>query len=217
MENEKPKIFTLITVPIIGALGPDSQIVERDPCPACGMDHPAEIRFMDYQFDMWEHEELIKSSYETYAIMRRLWEAFQAAGLKGCTTRPMKVSRGRIMEDIDPEHEIVIPEFLELMIVGRADGPSGWWDRNGICPACRRLIWKPTQRITDAVFAKYSNETGPPRLVSIATWQGDDVFFLTDPGPPVVTERFKLFTEEQKCKASCCILPVGKLVFFGSL
>jgi len=198
MENDKPKIFTLIAAPMIGTLGPDSQIVDRDPCPACGMNYPEEIKFLDYEFDTWEQAELIKVNAATYAITRRLWEALQAEGLKGCSTRPMKVSRGEIFADIDPENKVVIPEFLQLLILGKADGPSGWWDRNGICPACGRVIWKSTERIREALFAKYSNKTGPPRLVSIATWQGDDVFFLTDPGPPVVTERFKLFTEEQK-------------------
>jgi len=198
MDIERPRIFTLIACPMIGQLGRDTEIVERDPCEACGMSYREEIKFLDYQFDVWEQAELIKAAPETYAITRRLWEALQAAGLKGCSTRPMKVSRGKVFADIDPDNKVVIPEFLQLLIVGKADGPSGWWDRNGICPACGRVIWKPTERIREALFAKYSNETGPPRLVSIATWQGDDVFFLTDPGPPVVTERFKRFSEEQK-------------------
>ena len=109
----------------------------------------------------------------------------------------MKSSRGKIFVDIDPENRVVIPEFLQLLITGRADGPSGWWDRDGICPVCERVIWHPTDRVTDALFAKYSNEAGPPRLVSVATWQGDDVFLLSDPGPPVVTEQFKRFAEQQ--------------------
>jgi hypothetical protein len=110
----------------------------------------------------------------------------------------MKISRGKTFADIDPENKVVIPEFLQLLIVGKADGPSGWWDRNGVCPVCGRMIWKPTDRVADALFAKYSNKSGPPRLVSAASWQSDDAFLLTDPGPPVVTERFKRFTVEQK-------------------
>jgi hypothetical protein len=198
MNREMPKIFTLISCPIIGQLGPDTEFVEHDPCEACGMAYPEEIKFLDYQFDVWEQAELIKAGQNTYAITRRLWEALVTAGLRGFSTRPLKVSRGPILANIDPENKTVIPEFLELLILGKADGPSGWWDRDGLCRKCGRIIWIPTSRITDALFAKYSNEAGPPRLVSAATWHGDDGFFLSDPGPPIVTERFKYFGQEQK-------------------
>ncbi len=198
MDDKLPKLFTLISCPMIGQLGPDSEVVEQEPCEACGMGYPEEVTFLDYQFDTWEQAELIKAARKTYAITRRLYDAFRLEGLTGFSTRPMKISRSRIFAGIDPENRVVIPDFLQLLIVGKADGPSGWWDRDGVCPTCKRVIWNATERVTDALFAKYSNEAGPPRLVSAATWEGDDVFLLTDPGPPVVTERFKQIAEDQK-------------------
>jgi hypothetical protein len=197
MNAELPKIFTLIACPMIGELGPDSQIVERESCETCEQAYPEEVNFLDYQFDVWEQAELIKAGNNVYAITRRLYDALQAAGLKGFSARPMKVSRSPIFDDMDPEHKIAIPEFLQLLIVGKADGPSGWWERDGVCATCNRIIWKTTDRVTSALFAKYSNKAGPPRQVSAASWHGDDAFFLTDPGPPVMTERFKSFAEAQ--------------------
>jgi hypothetical protein len=195
---DAPKIFTLIACPMLGQLGPDSDIVERERCEACGVDYPEEVRFVDYQFDNWEQAELIKAGRNIYAITRRLYKALEWAGLKGFSTRPMKISRGKIFADIDPDNKVVLPEFVQLLITGRADGPSGWWDRGKVCPVCKRVIWHATDRVMDALFAKYSNEAGPPRQVSFASWRGEDAFFLTDPAPPVVTERFKQFIEEQE-------------------
>src|SRR5205085_7667361 len=102
-----------------------------------------------------------------------------------------------IFEQIDPEKKMAIPDFLQLVITGIADGPSGWWERDGVCPTCHRPIWKPTERVNDAIFAKYKSKPGPPRLVSASSWKGDDMFSLTDPGPPMVTERFKKIAEAE--------------------
>lgn len=196
MDADQPEIYTLMSCPMIGQLGPDSEIVEREPCPTCGVGYPEEVKFLDYQFDTWERAELIKAGRDNYAITRRLYDEFQKVGLKGLSSEPMTVSRGRIFEDIDPEHKIVIPEFVRLLIVGRADGPSGWWERGDVCPVCGRVNWKPTERVNQARFAKYSDKPGPPRLVSATTWKGDDMFLLNDPGPPVVTDRFKRAADE---------------------
>ena len=198
MDAQRPAIFTLVSVPIIGQLGPDSEIVEREPCEACGVSYREEVTFLDYEFDTWERAELIKAGHDNYAITRRLYEVFQKAGLKGLSTQPMKTSRGETFEQIDPEHKVVIPEFLRLIIVGKGDGPSGWWERGETCPVCGRPRWKRTEAATKALFSAFSKEPVPPRLVSAAAWQGDDMFLLTDPGPPVVTDRFQRIAEEQK-------------------
>jgi hypothetical protein len=198
MANQLPEIFTLVSCPIIGEYGPDTELHEREPCETCGESYREEVVFLDYQFDTWERAELVKAGHHTYAITRRLFEAFQTAGIKGLSTQGMKVSRGPVFSQTDPGNTIVIPEFQRLLVNGKADGPSGWWDRGEVCPTCQRIIWHGTERVTDALFAKYEKKPGPPRLVSGATWQGEDIFFLTDPGPPVVTENFKRVAEEQK-------------------
>ena len=114
MDTQRPAIFTLVSVPIIGQLGPDSEIVEREPCEACGVSYREEVTFLDYQFDTWERAELIKAGHDNYAITRRLHDIFQKARLQGLSTQPMKISRGDIFEQIDPEHHVAIPEFLRV-------------------------------------------------------------------------------------------------------
>jgi hypothetical protein len=198
MAEQFPKIFSLISCPMIGEFGPATKIRQKEPCDTCGQSYRKEVVFLDYQFDAWESEELIRAGDDAYAITRRLNDAFQDAGIKGMSIQAMKVSRGSVFSQIDPENDVVIPDFQQLLINGKADGPSGWWDRGEVCPTCRRIAWHRTERVTDARFAKYENKPGPPRLVSGATWQGEDIFFLTDPGPPVVTENFKRVAEEQK-------------------
>jgi len=181
----------------IGTSGPDTEIVEREPCDVCGASYREEVTFLDYQFDTWEKAEFVDAHQYVYAVTRRLYEKLEQAGLKGFSARAMKTSRGQIFEEVDPEHRVVIPEFVQLLILGKANGPSGWWDRGEVCPACGRTIWKPTSRVTEALFAKFSNKVAAPRLVSADTWEGDDIFFLTDPGPPVITDRFERVLAEQ--------------------
>lgn len=198
MNGDRPRIFTLVACPMIGTFGPDTKIVEREPCETCETEYPDEVTFLDYQFDTWEQAELVKADTTTYAMARRLYERFQAAGVRGLAMRPMKISRSKIFADLDPDQKMMIPEFVQWLIPGKADGPSGWWEPAGLCPTCGRTTWKSTPRVRDALFAKYSQKAGPPRLVSAATWQGEDAFFLTDPGPPLVTERFKSVAEQEK-------------------
>jgi hypothetical protein len=198
MDTQRPAIFTLVAVPIIGKLGRNSKIVERPPCKVCGVSYREEVTILDYEFDTWERAELIKAGHDNYAITRRLFGVFEKAGLKGMATETMKVSRGKIFDRIDPEHKIKIPEFMRLIITGKADGPSGWWERGPTCPACGRPQWKRTEAATKALFSTFSKQPAPPRLVSAATWQGDDAFWLTDPGPPVVTNRFEQVVKGEK-------------------
>ena len=127
MDTQRPAIFTLIAVPIIGKLGRNSKVIERRPCKACGVSYREEVKFLDYEFDTWERAELIKAGHDNYAITHRLLGVFEKAGLKGMAAQAMQVSRGRILDQIDPENKIKIPEFMRLIITGRADGPSGWW------------------------------------------------------------------------------------------
>lgn len=196
--QERPPIFTLVSVPIIGKLGRGSKIIERDPCKVCGVSYREEVKYLDYEFDTWERAELIKASHDSYAITRRLFDVFEKAGLKGLSTQPMKTSRSRIFGQIDPEHKVTIPEFLRLIVTGKADGPSGWWERGKTCPVCGRPRWKRTEAAVKALFSTFSKQPAPPRLVSAAAWQGDDAFLLTDPGPPVVTARFQQVIEAEK-------------------
>jgi hypothetical protein len=192
-----PDIWTLISCPVLGELGPDTSVVLIDPCEVCGQKYRPLISFLDYQFDGWDGEELVTVS-DVYASTRRLFDACQRTGLKGFSARPMKISRGPVMEHLDPDKEIAIPDFVQLWIDGEADGPSGWWKRGPVCSACKRIIWKYTDRVLKAMFAANSGKPGPPRLVWPKSWEGDDIFTAGDPGPPVVTARFKEFMERQK-------------------
>ena len=186
-----PEIFTLVSCPIVGELGPDTTVIENEPCPECGRPYRPFIVFLDYVFDAWQRAEFIQV-VDTYAMTKRLFTAAQNAGLKGFSAREMKVTRG---ERMDPNIEI--PEFVRFWVDGEADGPSGWWERGPVCPECGRVIWKNTDRLAQALFAT-KDEPGPARLVWPKSWEGEDIFTVGDPGPPVVTDRFKVFLEREQ-------------------
>ncbi len=122
MAGDRPRIFTLIGCPMIGAFGPDTRIVRREACETCETEYPDEVTFLDYQFDTWEQAELVKADTTTYAMTRRLYEQFQAAGVRGFSMRPMKTSRSNIFTDIDQDNKVVSPEFVQWLVPGKAAG-----------------------------------------------------------------------------------------------
>lgn len=189
-ENELPDVFSLVEVPTIGTIGDDTEIEYGDECPKCETEPPPRIEFLDYSFDTWESAQIV-TTYDVYAVTKELRQVLEKADLKGFSFRNMKVSRSEIFADLDPDADISLPEFFEMLINGKAlAGPDGWWDYEGECPRCKRPIWKHTDRVDEALQAALKEKAGPPRQVRRESWKGDDIFRLDDPGPPVVTSRF---------------------------
>lgn len=193
--NERPEIFTFIRCPIIGEPGKATQFSSATSCEECGQEDASEITLLDYQFDFWEGEDIVEA-HRRYAVTSRLRNALEHSELKGFSFRDMVVSRSQMFEEMDPDKSLIMPFFFEMLISGRASGPSGWWDLKGHCRSCGRPIWDYTDRVVDALSAVHTGSTGPSREVSAESWLGEDIFCINDPGPPVVTVNWvKLFTE----------------------
>jgi hypothetical protein len=193
-------VFTFIGCPIMGSPGDATVIRYGDACPVCGSEPPSEIEFLEYSFDFWEGEDIV-TAHGAYAVTARLRVILEKAQLKGFQFRKMKASKSKMFKDLDPDHEIRLPEFWELVITGRASaGQSGWWEQKGACEGCGRPLWKHTDRVVEALSSVLKGEIGPPREVKKANWKGDDVFRLDDPGPPLVTKDFAALLEGSSVK-----------------
>jgi hypothetical protein len=193
--SARPEIFTFIRCPIMGEPGKATQFSYADDCEVCGQGDPPEITFLDYQFDFWEGEDIVEA-HRRYAVTPRLRNALEQSGLKGFSFRDMTTSHSQMFEEMDSDKSVKLPVFFEMLITGRASGPSGWWDLKGFCQACSRPIWDYTDRVVDALSAVHTGSIGPPREVSAKSWQLEDIFYIADPGPPIVTVNWvKLFTE----------------------
>ncbi|MBI4317104.1 MAG: hypothetical protein HY675_01330 [Chloroflexi bacterium] len=85
-----------------------------------------------------------------------------------------------------------IPRFDYFVITGRADGPWVWVTRKAdTCPACGQVrALSPDRETFDAMQAERAGDVPrTPILVYPDTWNGEDFFYLSEPGPPIITER----------------------------
>lgn len=183
---------------MLGTIGDDTVIEYGETCVVCGREGPPKIEFLEYVFDVWERADIV-TTYDTYAVTDRLQNILKSSHLKGFQFGEMKVSKSEIFRETDPNDEVKLPKFFELIITGRAAaGPSGWWEYAGTCEGCSRPIWKHTDRVSAALSSVLKGEIGPPREVKKETWNEDDIFLLDDPGPPVVTQAFVDVFERSK-------------------
>lgn len=191
MNNKKyPEIFTFIECPILGAPGDDSIIEYGEACDACGREEEKIFEYLDYCIDGWDGQDII-NVHGQYAVTEFLAGELNKSGLAGFRFQEMNVSKSEIFKSTYGKNDIAIPKFLHMVITGSAkSGPHGWWDNDGVCPKCGRVIWKHTYRVIEALTSKYSDEVGPPRHVINDTWEGDDIFNINDHGPPLVTISF---------------------------
>lgn len=182
------KIYTFAGCPVLGSVGNDSIIRYGSYCEVCKREAPRVIEFLDYCFDGWEGEDIVKAD-ECYAVTTRLRDALEQSGLTGFSFRDMKTSKSELFSSIDVDCVIEIPVFCQLIILGQARGSSGWWDYKGSCSGCGQPIWGFTPKVAEGLTAAITGEIGPPRKVDPRSWRGDSIFWLNDPGPPLVVEE----------------------------
>lgn len=188
---ELPDIFTFAGCPVLGDLGEDTQIDYVNACERCGREDQV-VRFLHFRLDAW-HGEAIINSGANYAVTPQLQAALSAGGVRGCSFREMKVTKSRLFDDMAGP-DAALPSLVELVIESRLDpaaqSPSGWWDRRGSCPVCGRPFWHLTPRVDAGLLAALRGEIGPPREVAVRGWDGADIFYHEDSGPPLATDRF---------------------------
>jgi hypothetical protein len=190
-----PEIFSLAGAPMLGTIGPEARMVVAPPCPDCRQPYRPIITHLELLLDAWDHTDLI-SLTDTFAVTPDLQHALSEAGIQGVTFRQMTVGPSRSFYLSSVDDEVSMPEFVQMDVTPVLDGPSGWWDRLRECPTCNRPLWGYNERVSQAFTAAIVGQVGPPRQVYGREWKGEDVFWLTDPGPPLVTERTKAILEK---------------------
>jgi hypothetical protein len=194
-----PRIFTFALCPVMGSIGDGTVIEHGAECPVCRQDTPKVIRSLEYLFDGWDGEDIVTAT-GAYAVTTRLRDAMKAAGVTGVEFRAMNARKSENWDDLAPDPGIDLPEFWQLVVTGRAAGPSGWWQYAGACPACGRPRWEHTDRVGYGLGAAITGKVGPPRQIARGTWDGSHVFMTDDPGPPLVTESVVQLFERQHVK-----------------
>ena len=175
--------------PVLGELGPQTKIEYVKPCSICGRELNRRVEHLELLLDGWEGQDLVTAD-GYYFVTSRLRKSLEDKGIRGVSFQEVTTSKSSGFLEMDPESEVKLPEFWQMMILGQCSGPSGWWEFAGICESCNRPLWNHTERVSAGLMAALQGEIGPPREVSADSWNGEDVFWLDDPGPPLATERF---------------------------
>mgnify|MGYP000866697383 CR=1 FL=1 len=197
-----PEIFSFASCPVSGELGDDAVVEYRNECSQCRRNDRIVTTF-DYRLDAWSGEEML--TYDNlYALTRRLARQIEASGCTGVKFQPMVVSTGKMFADMSARTAKEIPPFQQMVIETSLDpkamSPSGWWIRKAPCPSCGRAIWDHSPAVDAAIMAPLQGVVGPPREVARAGWPGTDIYYHEDPGPPLVTARFKNALESERVK-----------------
>lgn len=180
-----PILYTLAAAPRVASEAEGTTFVGGEICQRCHQSDARRVETLHLSLESYSGEHLI-STGRGLAVTPELRAALEAAALTGCSFRPVVVTRAARLDA-----QVALPALEQLVITGRAEAASSWWRRQGTCPLCRRAVWRMTPATTSALFAAHKGEIAPPRAVYREKWNGDDLFYGDDPGPPFVTARVK--------------------------
>jgi hypothetical protein len=184
VSGEEPRIFTLVSGAVLGELGDETRVTTFPDCDVCGLRPPPQVTFLEYRFDYWDGEDLVDAVTD-HAVSDRLRAALEEAHITGVAFEDMKSTTSDYFELGPNAYATSLPTFYRLVVNAQATGPEIWWTSK-YCAACERVVWAPTAEGIEA----QASDRGVPREVYERSWEGDDVFLLEDPGPPIVTQRF---------------------------
>lgn len=183
----EPTLYTLVACPVIGVLGGQTHAIEFSVCEVCELRQRTAFQFIDYCFDKWSGQDLV-SILNQYFISQRLRFVIAAASLQGITFQDMTVSKGNYFKIESLAYANVIPPFFHLALT-KVAGPESWWLSNR-CEACGITNWNISDVGLVGQMAGVTGEIAQPREVYRDSWAGEDMFYLQDPGPPLITQRF---------------------------
>ena len=198
-----PRIYTL-DCPAPGHIV-DSQPLAQI-CSSCGLPS-ASYDWVNYELETWNGCELLSSApvlFVTDALHNRLL----AASVRGFKSQATDTSYSQ-QYFLGGARATQVPRLWLMMITGQADGPWTRQRRATRCAQCGRWSAEP---LTPQEFQEMSEEIrekspARPTLVDARTWQGEDIFRVTEPGRPLVTEKFaEILRETGNLGATCCSL-----------
>ncbi len=183
-----PKIHTLERIPVVGFSRhtvPDSIL-----CEYCNR-KIADYQRLELVLDSQPECDIVGDSEGTLFISGTLATALARIGATGYRILPISLS---LSDDYYRAHPNIsaLPartsDFYEFIITGRCDGPWVSSIRGESCPICHQPIPQPQD--FDRFMSELLGETQEhTRLVDPATWHGEDLFYLSEPGPAIITDR----------------------------
>ncbi|WP_015909468.1 hypothetical protein [Chloroflexus aurantiacus] len=193
-----PWLYALQFVPVIGYL--TKMVPSTIYCRQCGHEI-GDWQELDLVLDHVPEWDLVASSEEAYFISPRFLVRLADINASGYTYRPIKMSFSDDVHRFYPEMTDLpelAPQFHHLVITVRCDGPWMYATKGEPCALCSQPVPIPPKRINiERLTPDIAGETiQPPRHVFPNTWCSEDFFYLTEPGPLLITEGVAMMFAE---------------------
>ena len=184
--DKLPKLYTLKTIPVAGHI--ERSIPVRLNCVECGGRIAPFYQELEFVFDTFRRCDLVASSdADVLLVSTQLLDELNTIRAKGYKYREVKVSTSKEL-DAHKEATPVNSRYQYFVITGHCDGPWVHHTSGKPCPQCGQI--KAKSKDFGAWLSEQAGETPiQPKLVYPRTWHGEDFFFLSEPGPPLITER----------------------------
>lgn len=182
-----PRIYVLESVPVVGHLRECWPLSIS--CRSCGR-LVGSYDTVTFVFDTLLECALFASADGSYFITEALMRLLESRGIAGFHAHRSSIAFSNDYSRNTRESGAPsLPSGIYYFVVsGRADGP---WRRRkqGPCHECGQFL---------PVDDHETDNLAPLQAVHVYadSWHGDDLFYVTEPGPPIVTERFVRILEE---------------------
>jgi hypothetical protein len=181
-----PKLYTLDMIPVAGHI--ERAVPPSLNCFECGSLVGSHYLEFEFVFDALRECDLVMSSdSDVYLASRQLLRELDTISSKGYEYRAVQTSASDNLRACE-SMIAVLSDFQHLAITGRCDGPWVHHTKGETCPECGQI--PAESRDFEAWMSEAAGDIPrQPRLVYPETWHGEDFFLLSEPGPPVITER----------------------------
>lgn len=180
--SNRPGIYAIWNTPAIGWVSQKGLYVTH--CKICGA-KTSVTGSVELNIDVALRCNLFESTDGEYFITDKLRDAFVSSGIRGVTFNKTKATLTHnyaLNYRAESKNKTSMPDIHHMVVCSKCDGP---WvrSRGKKCTSCGIVMPNP-----DNPTNKSLNEN-TVLLVDFKTWNGEDVFLRTEPGPLIVTER----------------------------
>ena len=186
----KLNIYTLREAKILGGQTEETQIETTPLCDNCTL---REERFTKivHEFSDYDGEDFFQGlGNNMFIISSRLIKR----EIKGFELLPIIKKHKKNKYAIFDKKKFKSTEFFHLNIIGKAKSKAEMWKYTDCDQNCGKQKWTYTEKWLVEGDNEYE------RQVFEDSWNGDDIFFLDEPGNPVITENLLQILEEFEVK-----------------
>jgi len=191
-----PGIYTMNCRNIIGTVGSNSFEVKQPVCSNCNRTLPEEIKFshIEYLIDEYHNEDMF-TSLGQLIVTEQLYQALYSDNIKGFV--PLKVSLVKSKYHKSKAEKMPECTYLAVLPPQIKNIPIAY-EFEKICPVCNFGIMD-INTLKPALFIRTDLENKQPVNIYFNSWNGNDIFDLSDHGEVAITQKFLDIIQKFDC------------------